>query len=672
MDEDLYIPGFTNDLASSFQSHPTEQPVQTKTEYGPLDLGDWSIATMQGLMNNPAFSTDAVNKYIADQGAAGKEVVSLNPYAASGVGPDSINANIWNAYNQFDPNNPGATTGQVFRFDIGQNEGTAPVVLAPGASYTLTDGKGQNTLGTASTPEQMQALIDQANAQKYGWNLYQTNATGGYTPGTQLFGETDTRPTGVMGALVNYGLPIAVGLLTGGVGSLPSLGWGTTAGLMGATGLASGILGGKSIDDALLQGVITGGTAGLLKAPIFDGGASIGSTIGNYLDKVPGVGDALRTVNNTLGLGGTAGSSVWNPAEGITVTAGHAVNPLLTGALSSTLGNTLLNDAVLRNALSSGYTAPAEPSLEQQFDDILVKGNRLPLENLPVAPVAGGAITSGYDPVQNEITAVADKTKPNLGDTAPAVVGSVAPELVDPNDIVVSNKYKPQSFNDILAGAVGAVAPTLINTGVTQPTTTTPSKKLTLADYLRLAGLASTAIGGLTNNKGSPSNFSGMRGPLNPIFSAKLPAPNLQQGTARPMTGTDWYRYGYGPEQSFYSHVPQGGLNSSTAYTGYEPGALARLRKLLGLSTEGYAEGGYAVGGAGDGRDDKIPAMLSDGEYVMDAETVAMLGNGSNKAGADLLDKFRVNIRKHKGREMAKGKFSDNAKKPEQYLKGRK
>lgn len=83
----------------------------------------------------------------------------------------------------------------------------------------------------------------------------------------------------------------------------------------------------------------------------------------------------------------------------------------------------------------------------------------------------------------------------------------------------------------------------------------------------------------------------------------------------------------------------------------------------------GYDRGGFAVGGPGDGRDDEIPAMLSDGEYVMDAETVAMLGNGSNKAGAEALDRFRVNIRKHKGRGMAKGSFSAKARKPEQYLK---
>jgi hypothetical protein len=78
----------------------------------------------------------------------------------------------------------------------------------------------------------------------------------------------------------------------------------------------------------------------------------------------------------------------------------------------------------------------------------------------------------------------------------------------------------------------------------------------------------------------------------------------------------------------------------------------------------------FAVNGPGSGRSDDIPAMLSDGEYVMDAETVALLGDGSPQEGADRLDKFRKNVRQHKARKLAKGEFSDNAKSPEHYLKG--
>ena len=83
-----------------------------------------------------------------------------------------------------------------------------------------------------------------------------------------------------------------------------------------------------------------------------------------------------------------------------------------------------------------------------------------------------------------------------------------------------------------------------------------------------------------------------------------------------------------------------------------------------------YRQGSY-VEGPGDGQSDDIPAMLADGEYVIDAETVAQLGNGSNKAGAKILDKFRENIRAHK-RSAPHDKIPPKAKSPLAYLKGAK
>jgi hypothetical protein len=77
---------------------------------------------------------------------------------------------------------------------------------------------------------------------------------------------------------------------------------------------------------------------------------------------------------------------------------------------------------------------------------------------------------------------------------------------------------------------------------------------------------------------------------------------------------------------------------------------------------------GSAVNGAGDGQSDDIPAWLADGEYVMDAELVSMLGNGSNKAGAKILDKFREEVRSHK-RSAPLGKIPPKAKSPLNYLK---
>jgi hypothetical protein len=83
------------------------------------------------------------------------------------------------------------------------------------------------------------------------------------------------------------------------------------------------------------------------------------------------------------------------------------------------------------------------------------------------------------------------------------------------------------------------------------------------------------------------------------------------------------------------------------------------------------AQGGLSMlaQGGGSGRDDTIDARLSDGEYIMDAETVAMLGDGSTKEGARKLDEMRSQLRQHKGKALSRGKISPDAKSPLMYLK---
>jgi hypothetical protein len=65
------------------------------------------------------------------------------------------------------------------------------------------------------------------------------------------------------------------------------------------------------------------------------------------------------------------------------------------------------------------------------------------------------------------------------------------------------------------------------------------------------------------------------------------------------------------------------------------------------------AAGGGLLSGPGSGQSDEIegttpsgrPVLLSDGEYVIDAPTVAALGDGSTNAGARRLDEMRKKIR---------------------------
>ena len=77
---------------------------------------------------------------------------------------------------------------------------------------------------------------------------------------------------------------------------------------------------------------------------------------------------------------------------------------------------------------------------------------------------------------------------------------------------------------------------------------------------------------------------------------------------------------------------------------------------------------GHYVKGRGDGQSDEIPAMLADGEYVFDADTVAQLGNGSSDAGAKVLDKMREELRHHK-RSAPVDSIPPKAKSPLEYIK---
>lgn len=94
--------------------------------------------------------------------------------------------------------------------------------------------------------------------------------------------------------------------------------------------------------------------------------------------------------------------------------------------------------------------------------------------------------------------------------------------------------------------------------------------------------------------------------------------------------------------------------------------ALDRRMKAMDLKGGGPLS---LVRGPGAGQDDKIPAQLSDGEYVFDADTVSALGDGSTDAGAAKLDKMRERLRAHK-RKASPKKIPPKAKDPMKYLGG--
>ena len=75
---------------------------------------------------------------------------------------------------------------------------------------------------------------------------------------------------------------------------------------------------------------------------------------------------------------------------------------------------------------------------------------------------------------------------------------------------------------------------------------------------------------------------------------------------------------------------------------------------LIAYHKNGGHNGPGRVKGIGSGQEDKIPAWLSDGEYVWSAQDVADLGDGSTDEGVRRLDKMRQMVRKQAGRKDVK------------------
>lgn len=99
-------------------------------------------------------------------------------------------------------------------------------------------------------------------------------------------------------------------------------------------------------------------------------------------------------------------------------------------------------------------------------------------------------------------------------------------------------------------------------------------------------------------------------------------------------------------------------------------GGQAKVNSFFEIKEMEYPSGiGRYISGETKGQDDKIPAVLSDGEFVIPADVVSDLGDGNNNAGAKELYKFMSNIRKHK--RGGKVDLPPKAKSLSSYLKSK-
>ena len=155
-------------------------------------------------------------------------------------------------------------------------------------------------------------------------------------------------------------------------------------------------------------------------------------------------------------------------------------------------------------------------------------------------------------------------------------------------------------------------------------------------------------------------------------------SPNFQGYV--PTTPNPYYRptglgYAQGGEVGFQD-MPNGGLAAlQQARDGYGAAMTAGgdvAQFAAGGSLGGYSDGGRMLKGPGDGMSDSIPgvigskqpARLADGEFVVPADVVSHLGNGSTDAGAKRLYGMMDKVRKARTGTKKQGKQI----KPEKYM----
>jgi hypothetical protein len=450
-------------------------------------------------------------------------------------------------------------------------------------------------------------------------------------------------------------LPIALSFIA------PTLGAsiGTSMGFTGtaATMAGSAVIGGTTA-------ALTGGDP--LKGALLGGlGAGAGDYFGSAANKAfdMGLGTAGQNVLGSSLVGGVAGAAsgqgfLKGAATGaLGAYAGQQAGDLTgnasIGAGGKQFGNMLAagydpKSAVIGGGLAGLATAMSEPAnsrLGLKPSNAVVDGLKMPK-------------TGGYG-LDTVTPASFGTTNFLTGD-----VGYTGPESfeVGKNVDYSLGRPTPQGYGAETLGS-GITANNQLGSGIN-------SSNQSALSQLKTSGSTGSSSPFTMKNALMGATLLGSLGSAPPEVKQAVStmSPKQQEYFSRPMFQWDWTRMqkdantaGLGLSQYMAQAWPQitGGAYNIPVQ---RPAGLARGGALSQIA--------YMARGSGSGRDDTIDAKLSDGEYVMDAETVALLGDGSTKAGAERLDAMRSQLRRQKGRELAKGKFSPNAKSPLAYLKG--
>lgn len=351
----------------------------------------------------------------------------------------------------------------------------------------------------------------------------------------------------------------------------------------------------------------------------------------------------------TAGIGSAFGGAATGEVGSLGATELANVTPQVA---EQTIGKEATNQ--LLNQSMDASRGMVEPSLEEGIKQL--GQNAAPGSILPVDPIGpqgiGSTASQNYtDPSitqkgffdQSSKTLLGDKPlSPFLKMAAPAVATAFTPML----DKTSANKYgvpPPQTYT-------GPLSKFKYDPSSYTPDVVNPPNPHYQANYSGYAfaegGITQLATGGSAPLIGTPAQNTTMESTMG--NNAMFPMSEMAR--------------------SYYATPTQlpAGINAQNnpnpATSGYE----SKVDTNTGQMLNNFAGGGIAglLKGQGDGMSDNIhatiggnqPARLADGEFVIPADVVSHLGNGSTDAGAKHLYSMMDKVRKARTGRKSQGK----------------
>jgi hypothetical protein len=430
---------------------------------------------------------------------------------------------------------------------------------------------------------------------------------------------------------------------------------------------------GTGVGEAMLIGAAVGATAGGAGAAIQGGDPLKGALMGGAMG---GIGGGLGAGFGAAGgatAGGTSGA-----AGGAGGSAVSALSPTVTGLAGSAPASTF---GAFSPAITSGIgaAAPTGGAIGALAAPTAggIAGLAVPTGSA-LAGTGAGAVGGAGGAMAGNFTGFA----PALSNTALATIGGTSAlgammqaernRFGVPGTEEYESSFDPYSFE--------SPNPPYAPGSVYEPRYTDYSAKE--------GGIMRLAAGGMPSGPVERMSMNDMQSGMYPLGMVKSPQyavptqrpasmevlPSGYDAPISPITGMEPAKMNDGGIAGILDAAKTQGLTPDAYQNIYGRGnAIIDMEKMLregkpvtlasgGLG--GYSDGGRMLKGPGDGMSDSIPgviankqpARLADGEFVVPADVVSHLGNGSTDAGAKQLYAMMDKVRKARTGKKAQGK----------------